>query len=92
MTRDNDVTPARRLSSIQKMKIWGMIHLWLAEQQGIRNIELDVGARGLRVIVHNPLSDRQIDQTRVELVGSDEDPHRAIMRVLSRMNTDEPDE
>lgn len=84
---DDEPTPARRLSSILRMKMWGLAAAWLAEQPGVRHVVIDVGVNGLRVVVHDPLAEQKSDRERLEEVRAGEDPSRAVMRAVSAVGS-----
>jgi hypothetical protein len=85
---DDDVTPARRLSSLLRMKMWGMAASWLGDQPGIRQVVIDMGPKGLRVVVRDPLAENKGDRERMEEVRDGEDPSRAVMRAVSAVGND----
>lgn len=77
---DDDVTPARRPSSIQRVSRWAMVEVWLGQAPG-RSLLMTVGARGLRVVV--------VDEARgerIEDVLPSEDPSAAALRAIERLH------
>lgn len=78
--RDDERTPARTPSSIQRLTHWGVLEAWLT--QGFsRAIVIAVGPRGLCVTVIDP--DRG---ERIEDVGLDEDLSKAAMRAWKKLH------
>jgi hypothetical protein len=80
MAREDDQTPARRPSSIQRIQQWGIVEVWLAEDDA-RGIVISGGSRGLRLTAIDPNKGE-----RIENIATDEDPSRAALRAIGRMN------
>ncbi len=74
----DDLTPARRPSSIARIQQWGIIEAWLTTEG--RSLVMIVGPKGLRVSVMDP----NVGE-RIEDVGRNEDPARAALRAIGRM-------
>ncbi len=75
----DDLTPARRPSSIARIQQWGIVEAWLATETG-RHLTVTIGPNGLRVSAVDP----NVGE-RIEDVARDEDPARAILRAIGRM-------
>lgn len=76
---NDDNTPARTPSSMQRLALWGIVEAWLA-QSAARAVVLVDGPKGLRVTVIDPLQGEAIED-----IGLSEDPSRAAMRAIERL-------
>lgn len=59
---------------------WGVVECWLAETEA-RGIVISGGHKGLRLTAIDPIKGE-----RIEHVAPDEDPSRAALRAIGRMN------
>lgn len=72
------VSPRRPSSSIE-IKQWGLVEVWLAENDA-RGIVIRAPATGLQVTAIDPVKGE-----RNEAIAGDEDPSRAALRAIARM-------
>lgn len=79
MGPEDDKTPARTPSSIQRLTQWGITEAWLA-QSDMRAVVLSGGPKGLRMTVIDPLLGEVIED-----IGLTEDPSRAATRGIQKL-------
>lgn len=81
MGREDDVTPARRPSSITRIQQWGLVEVWLADDPlRSRSILITSAPQGLKISAIDPENGE-----RIEIVAHDEDPSKAALRAIDRM-------
>lgn len=73
------VTARRPPSSSIKIKQWGLVEVWLAENDA-RGVVIRAPATGLQVTAIDPVKGE-----RNEAIAGDEDPSRAALRAIARM-------
>lgn len=77
---DDENTPARTPSSMQRITLWGIVEAWLGKGVSGRAVVMTTGPHGLRLTVIDPNKGEVIED-----VQTSEDPSRAALRALERL-------
>lgn len=75
----DELTPARRPSSMARIHRWGILEVWLREHPGQREVRIFVATDELRVRVIDSVLGKQAEL----VIPAGEEPARVALRCLS---------